>query len=340
MKKILIAAAVATGFGGAATAEEFTLQSAFPRGLPIIGPGADRFVEIVSALTNGEVEFTHLGAGELSPPTEILENVGIGAIDAGWSYAAYASGQAPAAALFGSIPFGPEAIEYVSWIHHGGGLEIWRDIYEPFNVVPMPCGVIISEAGGWFRGPIETVDDLVGLNIRIGGLGGQIYARLGANAMSLPVGEISTALETGRIDATELSFPMIDALLGFDEVASYYYFPGWHQPSGFIEFYMNKDRWDGLTDAQRVAIETACADINMWAIGVAVAAQEEALEGFRASGVEIRRFPDEVLDALRAAADDVYADMSAEDPDFARAIESYRAFAAAADVYQGLSRLD
>jgi TRAP-type mannitol/chloroaromatic compound transport system substrate-binding protein len=339
MKKLIIAAAMALAATGAA-AKDFTLQSAFPKGLPILGPGADRFAETVATLTGGEIAFRHLGAGELSPPTEILGNVGSGAIDAGWSYAAYASGEAPGAALFGSIPFGPEATKYVSWVHHGGGLEIWREIYEPFNVVPMPCGVIISEAGGWYTKAIETPEDLKGLNIRIGGLGGKILGKLGANAMSLPVGEVSTSLETGRLDATELSFPMIDKLLGFDKVAKHYYFPGWHQPSGFIEFYMNKDAWDGLSAAGRKAIEVACADVNLWAIGTASAAQAEALASFRANGVAVERLPDPVIAALRAAAEEVYADESAKDPLFRKAIDSYRAYSAAYDEYRALNALD
>lgn len=339
MRKLLITTALIALTATGAVAKDYNLQSAFPKGLPILGPGADRFAETVSTLTGGDVTFKHLGAGELSPPFEILDNVGSGAIDAAWSYAAYASGKAPAAALFGSIPFGPDAIKYLSWIHHGGGLELWREIYEPFNVVPMPCGVIISEAGGWYTKPITKPEDLKGLNIRIGGLGGKILAKLGANAMSLPVGEVSTSLETGRLDATELSFPMIDKLLGFDKVAKNYYFPGWHQPSGFIEFYMNKDKWTGLDDSQRRAIETACADVNMWAIGTASAAQGEALAAFRDNGVDIKRFPDEVMAALNAAADAIYEEQSSADPMFKKVIESYRAFSVTYDEYKTLSKI-
>lgn len=340
MKKSAIIAVVAALAATPTIADTYNLQSAFGKGLPIIGPGADRFVDRVATLTNGEVNFTHLGAGELSPPFEVLDNVGVGAIDAGWSYAAYASGKVPAAALFGSMPFGPDAIKYVSWLHHGGGLELWREMYEPFNVVPTACGVIISEAGGWFTKPINSPEDLKGLNIRIGGLGGAILGKLGANAMSLPVGEISTSLETGRLDATELSFPMIDTLLGFDKIAKNYYFPGWHQPSGFIEFYMNKDKWDALSDANRTAIETTCADINLYTIGVASAAQQEYLTKFRENGVNVARFPDSVLDALRTATAEVYAEKSAEDPMFARVLESYQAFSIKYDAYQDLNSLD
>ena len=340
IKTLLQATALTAALALPAQAADFTLQSAFSKGLSVLGPAAERFAATVSALTGGEVNFQHLGAGELSPPFEIFDNVSVGAIDAAWSYAAYASGKEPAAALFGAMPFGGDAIKYVSWLHHGGGLDLWREIYEPYNLVPMACGVMISEAGGWYTKPIETPEDLQGLNIRIGGLGGAILAKLGANAMSLPAGEISTSLETGRLDATELSFPMVDKLLGFDKVAKHYYFPGWHQPSGFIEFYMNKDKWDTLSDNHRTAIETACADINLWSIGIAVAGQGEALEAFRANGVEVKRFPDAVLAALKEASDAVYAEQAEADPMFKRGMESFEAFSAAYDEYEALSSLE
>lgn len=339
MKQTFMAAALVALTASGAQAETFTLQSAFGA-LPVLNPAAERFVGNVSTLTGGEVEFDYLLAGELSPPFEIFDNVSAGAIDAAWSYAAYASGKEPAAALFGSVPFGGDPLSYVSWLHHGGGLVLWRELYEPYNLVPMACGVILSEAGGWYTKPIESPEDLQGLNIRIGGLGGAILAKLGANAMSLPAGEISTSLETGRLDATELSFPLVDKLLGFEKVAKHYYFPGWHQPAGFIEFYMNKDKWDGLTDAQRTAIEVSCADVNLYAMGIAAGAQSPILEEFRANGVEVKRFPDSVMDALRAAADEVYAEKSAENEMFRKVIDSYRAFAANYNEYQDLSDLN
>lgn len=339
MKTTLIAASIAALMATGALADSYTMQSAFP-GLPVLDPTAKRFVEKVTVLTGGEVEFDYLLAGELSPPTEIFDNVSAGAIDAAWSYAAYAAGKEPAAALFGSVPFGGDALSYISWLHHGGGLELWQEIYEPYNVVPMACGVILSEAGGWYTKEINTAEDLQGLNIRIGGLGGTILGKLGANATGIPVGEISTSLETGRLDATELSFPLVDKLLGFDKVAKNYYFPGWHQPAGFIEFYMNKDKWNALTDAQRTAIEVSCADANLYAMGIAAGTQSAVLDEFRANGVNVQRFPDSVLDALRGAADEVYAENSASDPMFKRVIESYRAYAANYNEYQALSDLN
>lgn len=338
MKSTIIAALAVLAAQGA-YADSYSLQSAFGA-LPVLDDTAKRFTANVEALTGGEVSFSYHLAGDLSPPFEIFDNVGIGAIDAGWSFAAYASGMEPSAALFGSVPFGGDPLSYVGWLNHGGGLELWREIYAPYNLVPMACGVILSEAGGWYTKPIETVEDLQGLNIRIGGLGGEILGKLGVNAMSLPAGEISTSLETGRLDGTELSFPLVDRLLGFDAVAKHYYFPGWHQPAGFIEFYMNKDKWDGLTDAQRSAIEVSCSDANLYALGMAAGAQSDVLEDFRSKGVTVERFPDPVIEALRAAAGEVYAEKSAEDEMFARVIDSYRAYLEKYDEYRGLTALD
>lgn len=338
MKHTMKAAALAVLASTAAQADSYTMQSAFGP-LPVLDPAAKRFVENVSTLTGGEVDFDYLLAGELSPAFEIFDNVSAGAIDAGFSFAGYAAGKEPAAALFGSIPFGGEPTQYISWLNHGGGLELWREIYEPYNLVPMACGVILSEAGGWYTKEINSPEDLKGLNIRIGGLGGAILSKLGANAMSLPAGEISTSLETGRLDATELSFPLVDKLLGFDKVAKNYYFPGWHQPAGFIEFYMNKDKWDALTDPQRKAIEISCNEVSLWALGHAAGAQGPILDEFREKGVNVARFPDSVMDALRTAADEVYAERSAEDEMFKRVIESYRAYGEEYREYQALSDL-
>lgn len=338
MKKTLGLLLVCMAISPIVQAKSYELQSAFGKNMPILGPAADRFAQQVAILTEGEVQFKHLGDGELSPAFEILDNVSAGAIPAGWSYAGYTAGKAPAAALFGSIPFGPEAIKYVSWIHHGGGLELWRELYEPFNVVPMPCGTIISEAAGWFTREINKPEDLKGLNFRIGGLGGQILAKVGANPMSIPVGEISTSLETGRLHGTELSFPQIDVQLGLDKSAKNYYFPGWHQPSGFIEFYMNKDAWNKLEDKQRTAIETACMDVNLWTIGTAVAKQEPILEKFRANGVSVRRFPDSVLQALQQATQEVMQEQADADPMFKKVLDSYQTFSTAYDAYADLNK--
>ena len=103
---------------------------------------------------------------------------------------------------------------------------------------------------------------------------------------------------------------------------------------------MNKDKWDSLNANQRTALETACADANLYAMGTAAAAQSAVLDDFRKEGVTVRRFPDSVMTALRTATNAVYTEKSAKDPMFKRVIDSYRAYAAAYNEYQALTDLD
>lgn len=341
MKLKTFAAATLTAtlaVGGIAQADEYALQSAFPD-LGVLGTAVNRFADRTREVSGGELDFRVYEAGKLAPPLEVLDSVGVGAIDAGWSYAGYWAGKAPAAPLFGSIPFGPDPIKFAAWLYAGGGLEIWRELYEPFNVVPTPCGLLVSEAGGWFNEPIESVEDFQGLNFRIGGLGGKVMAKLGAVPSSLPAGEVYVALETGKLDGTELGYPALDVTTGYQDIVENYYFPGWHQPGGGMELLINKDVWDGMTDGQRATIETVCQSNTAWSLSVGAIQQEAALEKIEEAGVNIRRFPDEVLDALRKATEEVIAEESGNDEMFRRAIESYQRFSATYDGYTELNRI-
>ncbi|NAO95111.1 TRAP transporter substrate-binding protein DctP [Halomonas sp. MG34] len=340
MNKILTRAIALTGVAMAsseAMAQTLTLQSAFPFSQEVIKDSIHRFAQDVDTATAGELSFTLYDAGAFSPPFEILENVGNGSLDAGWSAASYWAGQLPAAALFQSIPFGPDVPHYMAWLYGGGGIELWEELYRPYNVVPIPCGAMISEAGGWFVNEINSVDDLRGMSVRISGLGGEVMSRLGVSPVSLPAGETFLGLDTGRIGGAELSFPTIDMSAGFYDVAEHYYFPGWHQPGSLNELIINADVWDGLRADQRLAVRHACSDLNLHMYGKEMQAQSAALQEFREAGVEVTRFPDEVLEALREASSAVLEENAAKDDGFRQVLESYQAFSERYEEYRELT---
>ncbi|MFI0473264.1 TRAP transporter substrate-binding protein [Halomonas sp. HMF6819] len=336
LKKTLIGASLSM-LASSAMAQTLTLQSAFPFSLEVIDSSIHRFVEDIATATDGELTFTPYDAGAFSPPFEILENVGNGSLDAGWSAASYWAGQIPAAALFQSIPFGPDVPKYLAWLYGGGGLELWEGLYEPHNVVPIPCGSMISEAGGWFTQEINSVDDLQGMSMRISGLGGQVVSQLGVSPVSIPAGETFLGLDTGRIGAAELSFPAIDTSAGFYEVAKHYYFPGWHQPGSLNELLINADVWAGLTESQQVSVRNACSDLSIHMYAHDMQAQSAVLNEFRDAGVSVERFPDDVMSALQAASETVLEEAAQADADFAEVIQSYKAFSESYDEYRELT---
>lgn len=322
-----------------AQAQTLTLQSAFPFNLTTIHDSVNRFVATTDEVTEGRVKFKSYDTGVMSPPFEILENVSNGSLDAGWSASSYWAGQIPAAALFQNIPFGPDVPKYLAWLYSGGGLELWQELYAPHNVVPIPCGSMVSEAGGWFNKPVTQVADLKGVNMRISGLGAKIISKLGVTASSLSAGETYLGLETGRIGAAELSFPSIDQSAGFYQVSKNYYFPGWHQPGSLNELIINGDVWKAMKKSDQTAVKNICADLSLWMYANESVKQNTHLDYFRSQGVSIKRFPDDVMAALRKATDEVLAEESGKDADFKRVLASYQAFSVKYDEYAELSRL-
>ncbi|CAM4059529.1 TRAP transporter substrate-binding protein [Vreelandella rituensis] len=334
-RSLILAGAALASTG--AMAQTLTLQSAFPFSLKVIDDSIHRFAQDVETATEGELSFTPYDAGAFSPPFQILENVGNGSLDAGWSAASYWAGQIPAAALFQSIPFGPDVPQYLAWLYSGGGIELWEELYRSHNVVPIPCGAMVSEAGGWFIDEITSVEDLRGMSMRISGLGGEVMSRLGVSPVSIPAGETFLGLDTGRIGAAELSFPTIDVSAGFQEVTEHYYFPGWHQPGSLNELIVNADVWGGLTDGQRLAVRHACSDLSIQMYGQQMQAQSAVLDEFREAGVEVERFPDEVLEALSEATREVLEENAQADGDFRKVLESFRAYSENYEEYKNLT---
>lgn len=231
-----------------------------PTNLPGLGDAILGVAERVTAMTAGRIELTVHEPAALVPPLEVLDAVATGTIDGGFGPAGFWAGKMPAAPLFSAVPFGPEAGEYVAWMTHGGGLELEQRMYDQagFHVVPLPCCLLAAETSGWFRKPVETPADLQGLKMRFYGLGGQVMQELGVAVTVMPGGELYQALEKNVLDGTEYSMPAIDEKLGLARVASYNYFPGWHQQATILELLINKTIWQSLSPADQAVIETAC----------------------------------------------------------------------------------
>ncbi len=321
MKTKVIAAGVAAvmATGGTAQAQEvLEMTSAFSRNLPILGTAGVDFVEKINGIST-EVEFEHFDPGELVPTLEALDAVSSGSVDAAYTTAGYWQGKISSASLFAAVPFGPEAGEFLAWMLYDDGAELFQRMYDEngYNVKVMPCGIIAPETSGWFKEPINSVEDLEGLNMRFFGLGAEVMQRLGVSTSLLAAGDIFPALERGAIDATEFSMPLIDQRLGFYNIASNNYFPGWHQPATMFELLINKDRWDDLDELSQNQIEIAClANITTnYAEGEAknFAAMIANVEE---NGVTIRQWPDEMLTTFEATWNEVAAELAAEDEYF------------------------
>ena len=312
-----VAAVMATGTT-AQSQEVLEMTSAFSRNLPILGTAGVDFVEKINGIST-EVEFEHFDPGELVPTLEALDAVSSGSVDAAYTTSGYWQGKITAASLFAAVPFGPEAGEFLAWMLYDDGAELFQRMYDEngYNVKVMPCGIIAPETSGWFKEPIESVADLEGLNMRFFGLGAEVMQRLGVSTSLLAGGDIFPALERGAIDATEFSMPLIDQRLGFYNIASNNYFPGWHQPATMFELLINKDRWDDLDELSQNQIEVAClANITTnYAEGEAKNF-EAMIANVEENGVTIRQWPAEMLTTFENTWNEVALELAAEDEYF------------------------
>ena len=316
---------------------EWKLVTTWPKNLPGLGTAPERLAQDVDVMSAGRLKIKVYAANELVPAFEVFDAVSEGSAEMGHGAAYYWRGKAPIAAIFATVPFGLTAQEMNAWLHHGGGLELWRELYGRFGVIPMAAGNSGVQMAGWFNKEINTPADLQGLKMRIPGLGGEVFQRAGGVAVSLPGSEIFTSLQTGVIDATEWVGPYNDLAFGFQEIARYYYYPGWHEPGPTIEAIVNRDAFDALPDDLKKILETACRAVNQDMLDEFMARNADSLKTLvEEHGVEVRRLPDEVLDEFRRLSAEVLAE-SADDELSQRILDSYTEFLNKMREYQAVT---
>jgi TRAP-type mannitol/chloroaromatic compound transport system substrate-binding protein len=302
------------------------MASSFPRGLDILYGSAEHMAERVAQLTGGRFRIRVYPAGELVPGLQVMDAVQQGTVQAGQTASYYYIGKNPALAFDCGMPFGFTARQQNSWLYEGNGIELLREVYDGFGIVQLPCGNTGTQWGGWFRRPIDSLADLRGLRMRIPGMGGEVMARLGVSVQLLAGGEIYPALERGAIDATEWIGPHDDERLGFQRIARYYYYPGWHEPGVSLTAMFNRRAWDALPEAYRHVLEVAAAEENHAMLQRYDAANPQALERLVAAGVELRAFPDDVMDAAWRESHALFDELAAQHADFRRIYEPWQQF--------------
>jgi len=348
-RRFLTAAAGGAALGVAAPASvraqaktfSWKMTSAYGRGAPFYmdGPGsATDFAKRVEAMSGGRVKIQVFGAGELVPAFEGFDAVRSGTVEMNSANAYFWAGKTFAAQYFTAVPFGLNFQGINAWLYEGGGMALWREVYAPFGLVPLPAGNTGVQMTGWFRKPINGLDDFKGLKMRIPGLAGKVYAKLGVDPKVLPGGEIFPALERGVIDAAEFVGPFQDRKLGLHKAAKYYYTTGWHETATVSEIIVNKKAWDALPPDLQAIIENAAAACQVVSEAWCQKTNAEAMEDLvKNHGVIAQPLPDPVVAKLREVTKEVLDEAVAKDPLVKKVHESYMSFKAIYDKWAGMS---
>jgi TRAP-type mannitol/chloroaromatic compound transport system substrate-binding protein len=323
-------AAAAGAFPAPAIAQkkfQWKMVTAWPKNFPGLGTGSQRIAESITAMSDGRLEVRVYAAGELVPAFEVFDAVRAGTAECGHDAPYYWIAKHPMIPFFCSVPGGLTAQEHASWIYFGGGQELWDELYAGFGIRGFLAGSGGPNVGGWFQKEINSVSDFQGLKMRIPGLGGEMLNRLGATTVNLPGGEILAALQSGTIDAAEWVAPYNDLAFGFHKVAKYYYAPGVHEPGPGLSLTVNRDAFDELPkDLQEIG-KRAAGDEAFRMLAEMTTGNAESLDVLlNRHGVQLKKFPPEVMKAMLDSAAEVRAEAAKTDEISQRIFENWSTF--------------
>jgi TRAP-type mannitol/chloroaromatic compound transport system substrate-binding protein len=302
------------------------LTSSFTKTLDITYGAAEQFCRYVGELTEGRFIIEQFAAGELVPGLQALDAVSNGTVEMAYTAALFYVGKDPTFALGAAAPFMLNPRQQHGWYYHAGGDELFNTFLAKYNVIGFPCGNTGMQWGGWFRKELKSVADLRGLKMRIAGLGGHVITRVGVVPQQIAPGDIYPALERGAIDAVEYIGPYDDEKLGFNKVAKYYYTPGWQEGGTLFHVMASLEKWDSLPPAYKKAVEVAAQATTATMLAHYDTKNPDAMLRLAASGVQISLFPQDVIEAIYAAAQEHYAGLVSSNEAFAKIYASQKDF--------------
>jgi TRAP-type mannitol/chloroaromatic compound transport system substrate-binding protein len=322
---------VAAGLAAPAIAQSnpqvsWRLTSGFPKALDTIFGAAEDFARYVSEATDGNFQIQPFPAGEIVPMPEAADAVSSGTVEMTHTASYYYWGKDATYALGTAVPFGLNVRGLNAWNYDGGGIDMMNAFYNKQNLHGYPGGNTGAQMGGWWRKEINSLADMQGVKMRVGGMGGKVMEALGVVPQQIPGGEIYPSLERGTIDAAEWVGPYDDEKLGLNKVAPFYYYPGFWEGGAMLHFLINLDKWNELTPAYKSIVQSAAAHANAVMLAKYDYRNPAALRRLVAGGAQLRPYPEDVMAKAFEESNKLYAAISAENAEFKTIWESQTAY--------------
>jgi TRAP-type mannitol/chloroaromatic compound transport system substrate-binding protein len=339
------AAGVAATVAGPALAQNlpqvnWRCTSSFPKSLDTIHGGATTIAKRVEELSAGKFKIRVFAPGEIVPGGQAAADaVQAGTVEACHTCSFYSVGKDKTFAFGTAVPFGMNFRSMNAWYYFGGGEKVLNDFYGGFNMVHLLAGNTGTQMAGWFRKEIKSLADVKGLKMRISGLGGEVMARIGAVPQMVAGADIYPSLEKGTIDATEWIGPYDDEKLGFNKVAKFYYYPGFWESGPSINFFINKDAWAKLPKEYQEMLYVAAYEANITMMAKYDHQNPIALSKLLSSGTQVKKLPDDVMEAAYKGAQDLYKEETAKNPKFKVVYDSYFGYRKSQLAWMGVAEM-
>ena len=338
-RRAFLAGAGASGLAAPALAQsapsiKWRMTSSFQPALDILFEGGQVLAKSLAEMTDDKFALTQSPAGEIAPALEAIEAVGDGRAECAHTALHYYWSKNPAFIFGSSTPFGMNARQHGAWLGKGGGGELIDELLVPYKAFALPAGNTGGQMAGWFRKEIHGPADFKGLKIRIGGFAGKVLQMLGAEPATIATDNVHSALESGALDAFEWVGPYDDDKFGqrkepaqpISKVAPNYYYPGWWKGGMQLHLVVAKEKFDALPKPYQSALRASAALANAWVQEKYDAANPAALKRLVVGGAQLRLFPQDAIEACFKSANELYAQLSADNPSFKKLADAYMAF--------------
>ena len=304
--KVLVASAVLAAMmlstGASAADAEVTLQIGFENSISEpIGQALEKWQQLVDEKGDGSLKLELYPDSQLGSKNELIDGMTLGepyiTLADGAFYADYGVPD------FGLV-FGPFLFD--NWDQCWTLIE--SDWYKDMCTQLEDKGLKIVTSN-WKYGerhtlttkPVNTVDDLAGMKIRVPG--NQIqsigFDVLGATSTGMDLGDVYQALQTGTIDGAENP---LATLYGrkLHEVAKYLILDG--HVLNFTTWVMSADLFNSLTPEQQELLVSTGEEAGLYNNDLVDESNDEYLQKMKDEGVTVVEPTEEVLDGFKEKA--------------------------------------
>lgn len=257
---------------------------------------AQLFVDRVKKLSGGRIEVTNFNAEVLLGIGETFRGVGSGVADLAVTSSIYHRGIVPVGEFLWAVPFFPvTTLEFYENIYHFMGIkEVWQEAYKPHNVAHLTY-MISDEWGAMVSTrPVAKFADFKGMKVRAFGIWADWLVHNGASIVTVPGGEVYTAIQTKILDAAAFGSPDGWAGMKMHEVCKYYINPS-VCPYDIVEVIMNLKAFNEMPpDLQEVLI-TASRTMNTELAAMTISTDARGRKKLADGGMQTLMMPDDEL---------------------------------------------
>lgn len=257
MKRILATAVLALGFASPSLAQDVTLRlhQFLPENSFVPAQILTPWIAAVEEASEGRIKIEHYPSMQLGgKPTDLADQATDGVVDIIWTLPGYTPGRFPRTEVF-ELPFMVADAEAASAAY-------WDLAQEEMVATDFEN---LHLLGAWVHGPgvihankpIATLDDFKGMTLRgPSRVTTKLLEHLGATAVGMPVPAVPESLARGVIDGALLPWEVSASLKVGEIVHNHTEFAGPSIYTATFILAMNKDRYEGLPEDLRAAIDS------------------------------------------------------------------------------------